>query len=196
MKSKILFLFILIFQLNNLLKGCDCGNFPLLTKELINKNKKLIVFRGKVLNSGKCDKIATCNFEVSELFQGSATKVITAFYDCQSDCAMNFNPGEEWLIYGEYVQLEKIKVEFCSRSRKISGQLNGEFEKVTYGMSVAEELSWLQSNIGTKATRPDIMQREAGHRNEQPDTSTKIILLVVSISVMVIFLIFSKRFFK
>jgi hypothetical protein len=196
MIKKVLFLLIFFSQFNFFVNACDCGTFNPLSKEIFKNNKKLIVFKGKVLNIGTCDKIASCNFEVSELFFGNSTKVITAFYDCESDCAMNFNPGEEWLIYGEYVQLEKIKIEFCSRSRKINNLASADFEKVSYGMNTTDELTWLRSNIGLKNTRQDIMQRDAGHRNEQPDTSTKIILIIVSISVMVLFLLFSKRFFK
>jgi hypothetical protein len=196
MIRKILIVFTCLFELSLNAFACDCGKFNPLSKELFNNNKKLIVFKGKVLNVSNCEKIATCNFDIDELFFGNSTKVITAFYDCQSDCSMNFNPGEEWIIYGEYVQLEKIKIEFCSRSRRINNDKNAYFENVTYGMSTSDELTWLRSNIGVKNIRQDIMQRDAGHRNEQPDTNTKIILLITSISVMVLFLIFSKRLFK
>ena len=199
MKRKLLFFLIpfLLLFFHSQIEACDCSAFPPLSKSIFRpENKKMIVFRGKVLNVGKCNKLSECNFEVEELFFGNTTKNITAFFDCESSCMMNFNPGEDWIIYGEYVQVEKIKIEFCSRSRKISGTVNEEIDNLAYGMSIADELIWLREKIGKKIIKPNNEQRLAGHRNEKPDPSTKIILILISIVAMVLFLIFSKKFFK
>ena len=195
--SKSIILLFIFFLHSKIIFGCDCAAFPTLSKDLFNSvNKKSVVFRGKVINMGKCDKIAECTFEVQELFSGNASKNLIALFDCESSCMMNFNNGEEWIIYGEYVQLEKIKIEFCSRSRRINSTTNNEAENLTFGLSSTDELNWLRNNIGTKIIRPNEEHRTAAHRNEQPKPTTKIILITCSIVAMVLFLILSKRFFK
>lgn len=197
MLKKILFL-LLLLPLAQKNFACDCGAFPPLTNELFGKNPKQIVFKGKVMSIGECNEIAACIFEVQELFDGKAAKHLTAVYDCSSSCQMNFNPGEEWIIYGEYLQLEKINIEFCSRSRKIDPGNNAyaESEKIAYGVTVQEELSWLSENLGKKTIRPDDQNKEAAHKNEKPSPVSKIILLLISVSVLVLIILGSKKFLK
>ena len=197
MKAKIFTL--LIFNLFLVVKSfaCDCGAQPTLSEKMFNpNNKKLIVFTGQVLKVGACNKLATCTFQVKELYFGNSKKILEAFFDCGSSCQMNFNPGEEWIIYGEYVQVEKIKIEACSRSRRLKQTNTIEAENIIYGMSTSDELDWLRKKIGTKNIKPNDEQKVAGHKNELPDAYTKALLLTGSIVGMVVFLLITKKIFK
>ncbi|MBC7863132.1 MAG: hypothetical protein IAF38_09170, partial [Bacteroidia bacterium] len=141
--------------------ACDCPAFPPLTKELFDaKNLKQIVFKGMVMRNGECNTIASCVFEIQELYFGRSTKHLTAVYQCSGDCVMNFNPGEEWIIYGEYIQLEKIKISFCSRSRKIEKSNSDEVDAVGYGCTTAQEVSFLRDNLGIKKVHAEEVSRE------------------------------------
>lgn len=176
---------------------CDCPAFPPLGKDLIDyTNPKQVVFKGKVMSVGPCDELGTCSFEVQELYSGKSTRHITAVYDCSSSCMMNFAPGEEWIIYAEYLQVEKIKIEFCSRSRKIQKTNNEEIDRIAYGCSTSEELEWLRKNAGIKTIGEDNINRLLAHKNEKPSPAAKIVLLVVSIAVLSLFLIIFKKFLK
>jgi hypothetical protein len=177
--------------------ACDCGAFPPLTKEIFKTNNpKQVVFKGKVLSIAPCNELGECVFMVEALFSGTATRHLSAVYDCSSSCQMTFSPGEEWIIYGEYLQLEKIKIEFCSRSRKMNQLANTEADKIAYGLTSTEEFEWLKQNIGTKPLKESAVNHELAHKNEKPSPTTKIILLIVSMGFMAFFILFSRRFLK
>lgn len=177
--------------------ACDCASFPPLNRELFSANSKLLVFRGRVNQVLDCNKIGTCNFEVTEVFSGHSRQHVFAVYDCSSlECQMNFVPGEEWLIYGEYIQVEKIKVEFCSRSRKISTVSNNESEKIAFGYSIPEELEWLRTHLGTHEIKPDNENRLLTHQNEKPSPLEKIILLIISMTSVIAIILLTKKFLR
>ena len=148
------------------------------------------------MSVGECRDLGTCVFQVDELYFGNTTKNIEAFYDCSTSCMMNFSVGEEWIIYGEYVQVEKIKVEFCSRSRKLLSSDFAEVDQIAYGLSAKDELAWLKNNLGVKELKAEKPTKALGHTNEQPNSNTKIILIAVSVAAMVMFLLLIKRFLK
>ena len=190
-------LYLLIFVVASLtLFPCDCGSFPPLTKELIHANPKNIIFHGKVIRVEACQQLGTAIFEIEELFQGKFKKQITAVYDCSSSCQMNFNTGEEWIIYGEFIQVEKIKIEFCSRSRIIQKSNNEETDKIAFGYTAAEELQWLRDSVGLKPLDQDDFNRMMGHRNEKPSPTAKIFLLIISMAVVIAIILISKKFLR
>jgi hypothetical protein len=193
----IVFFLLLVFKS----EGCNCVAFPPLTKALFESgNKKLIVFKGRVLSVGACKELGSVVFQVEELYSGKSTKQLNAVYDCSGStgegCMMTFNAGEEWIIYGEYLQLEKIKVEFCSRSRKILAADYADVDQIAYGIGAKDEIDWLRTNIGIKELTPDDPARALAHKNEKPDPMQKIWLLIVSIVALVIFMLLIKRFLK
>jgi hypothetical protein len=177
--------------------ACDCPAFPPLTQSLFQKdNLRQLVFKGKVMKVGACDELAQCTFEVQELYFGKTTKYINAVFECSSDCSMNFAAGEEWIIYAEYIQIEKIKISFCSRSRKIDKANSTEVEQIAYGCSTEDELTFLREKIGIKGVAEENVTRTLAHSNEQPSAWQKVFLLGGSMLFMVIFLIVIKRFLK
>lgn len=192
-----IFLFLIFYILITPAFACDCASFPPLKKELFSGNTKQLVFRGKVMQVMGCKDIGTCIFEVNEVFNSKSRQHITAVYDCSSGaCQMNFAAGEEWLIYGEYVQVEKIKIEFCSRSRKISQVPNNESEKIAFGYSVSEELDWLRAQLGNVEIQPDDENRSLAHQNEKPAPTEKIILLVISMTAVITIILLTKKFLR
>lgn len=195
MRKQFISLFFQLFV--GIVLACDCASFPPLKKELFTANPKQLVFRGKVMQVLDCNDIGTCIFEVNEIFSGKSKRHLTAVYDCSSEaCQMNFTPGEEWLVYGEYMQVEKIKIEFCSRSRKISATPNDESEKIAFGYTVAEELDWLRSSLGNSEIQPDDENRILAHRNEKPAPTEKIILLVISMAAVIGIILLTKKFLR
>jgi hypothetical protein len=193
---RLLFIFLaFIFPFSFL--PCDCPGFPPMEKKFFETaNARQLVFKGKVLTVGECNELATANFEVQELYLGKTQKHIKAVFDCSSDCALNFSPGEEWIVYAEYVQVEKIKITFCSRSRKINMSNTQEADMFAYGVSTAEEITFLREKIGLKELTPEEVSRELLHKNKMPSAWDKVFLLGGSIVAMVIFLIVVKKFIK
>lgn len=177
--------------------ACNCLAFPNLTKQLFEKNNlRQLVFKGRVMKVGECNDLAQCVFEVQELFFGKTTKYINAVFECSSDCSMNFSAGEEWIVYAEYIQLEKVKISFCSRSRVINKMNSEEVDMIAYGCSTANELNFLREKIGIKPLQEENITRDLAHSNELPSPLQKVFLLGGSIVFMVVFLLLVKRFLK
>src|SRR4051812_3392127 len=97
-------------------RACQC---PITTLGLAECDKYEIIFKGRI------DSVVNCNnnfgvayFEVNELYKGNATKIFKVLFECDVECAMKFNVGEEWVIYSRYKQIDNAMMDWCSRSRK------------------------------------------------------------------------------
>ncbi len=174
--------------------ACQC---PLTTLSLEECNKYDIIYRGKIISVEPCtNQKSQAVFEILELYKGRVNTKFKVLFDCKVECAQEFNPGEEWIIYSNYKQADNAKMDWCSRSRKLIKNEKEDFYAVTYGNSYDEELDFLRKNLGTYKTMRDREENQAGKRNIIPSRTQLIITLFISLAVVILFLQLFKRFLK
>ncbi|MBA2613919.1 MAG: hypothetical protein H0U95_18295 [Bacteroidetes bacterium] len=189
-----LFFFSWLFFLNNYYGyACQC---PLTTLGIEECNKYEIIFKGKVVSVTTCDnKFGTAVFEIEELYKGNASKQFTVLYECGVECAMEFNEGEEWVIYSNYKQVDKALMNWCSRSRKFFKNAKEDFYTTTYGNDYYDELKFLRQNLGLHrflVLKPSTTE----NRNARPTTNQTILMLLISLTAIILFYWLFKKYFK
>lgn len=172
--------------------ACEC---PLTRLGRSETNKYEIIFKGKVDSVRSCgDRPGAAVFEIEELYKGNSSKHFTVLFDCNSECAAKFLPGEEWIIYGNYRQIASSQMDWCSRSRKYFKNENEDYYTVNYGNDYYDEVKFLRDSLGLHRL---IQSNDAASaRNKLPDTTETIILVVCSLLVIVLFYWLFNRFFK
>lgn len=181
---KILLFFILFncFYLPS--NACQC---PLTNLSIEECNRYEIIFKGKIISVKNCEgKYGEAIFEVEELYKGNATKQFKVLFECGVECAMQFNAGEEWIIYSRYKQIDNALMDWCSRSRKYFKNEKEDFYSVNYGNDYFSELKFLREKLGLHRLLADSKNTSEG-RNIKPSSNQMIITLFVSIAVLLLF---------
>jgi hypothetical protein len=159
-------------------------------------DKYEIIFKGKITSVKTCkDKPGEAVFELEELYKGNSANKFTVLYECEVPCAMNLNVGEEWIIYGNYKQIDNARLDWCSRSRKYFKNDNEDFYTVTHGNDYYDEVEFLRNNFGSHRFTQAKTSQNQGH-NQLPTTTQTIILVICSLLVIVLFYWLFGRFFK
>jgi hypothetical protein len=156
-----------------------------------------IIFRGVVDSVKACDGglPGEVFFHVQELYKGNATPEFTVLFKCNDPCFVGFKEGEEWIIYTRYKQIGNAMMDWCSRSRKYFKHEKEDYYKVNYGTDYFDELKFLRANLGLHRLLVE-KNNDAGNRNILPDTTDKIILVLVSIGAIVLFYMLFRKFFR
>jgi len=184
---------ILFLACNSAVLACQC---PLTRLSMEECNKYEIIFKGRIDSVKNCgDKFGEAFFEIEELYKGNATKHFKVLFECNVECAQNFNPGDEWVIYSRYKQIDNAKMDWCSRSRKYFKIDKEDFYTVTYGNDYYDEVKFLQENLGAHRFLADKNQQD-GSRNKLPDKQGFIIILLCSLAGLVLFYYLFNRFFR
>lgn len=183
-----------LFFLNGfVILACQC---PLTSLGLEESNKYEIIFKGKVISVTTCNSnFGTAIFELEELYKGNATKQFKVLFECGVECAMDFNEGEEWIIYSNYKQVDKALMNWCSRSRKFFKNEKEDFYTSTYGNDYYDELKFLRQTLGLHRFLV-LKQTTTENRNERPTTNQTILMLVISLSAIILFYWLFKKYFK
>lgn len=172
--------------------ACEC---PFSSLSLEECNKYEIIFKGKVLSVTPCaDKPGEAVFEIEELYKGNAGSRFTVLYTCGSACAMPLVPGDEWVIYSRYKQINKAMLDWCSRSRKYFRNENEDFYTVNYGNDYYDEVKFLRDHLGKHRLMQD-RPADTG-RNLLPNVNQAIVLVICSLAAIVLFYWLFNRFFK
>ncbi len=188
----LLFLLVL-FPLPQRLSACQC---PITRLGLEECNKYEIIFKGKIATVKDCGgKFGEAVFEVEELYKGNATKKFKVLFECDVECAQKFNPGEEWIIYSRYKQIDNAKMDWCSRSRKFFKIENQDFYAITYGNDYYDEVKFLREKLGVHRLLADSPKPEA-NRNKIPDQTQFVIILLCSLAGLILFYYLFNRFFR
>ena len=187
-------LFLLVLSFSKPVFSCDCPNFPKLTSEYTNKYN--LIFRGTVQKVSKCNEINHATFQIQELYKGESKKEIEIYFDCSSDCKINFNVGETWIIYANYIQLNKPKVELCSRSRKlVDNEIKVATNFIASDLGFNEECDWLKQNLGIKTINlEDNIKTVDTHRNQLPEKEFSLVLIIISLFFFLALIFFLKKY--
>jgi hypothetical protein len=188
------FIFLLLFNLFfNSAISCEC---PLSTLGMEECNKYEIIFKGKVLSVKDCgNKFGEAIFEVEELFKGNATKKFKVLFECGQECSAKFTPGDEWIIYTRYKQMENALMDWCSRSRKFFKIDKLDFYTTTYGNDYDDELKFLRSELGNHRLLADNLTR-VEERNKLPTSNETILIFISSLAAIVLFYYLFNKFFR
>lgn len=154
-----------------------------------------IIFKGSI-KSIKLDKVRSeAIFTISELYKGVIAQDFKVLFNDEDPCKLQLRVGDEWIIYTTYYQVDKAKLDFCSRSRYYIKNIKEDFFLETTGISYDEELRYLQSNLGLHKLLKE-NPNKVENRNIIPNSNQLIIYLLVSIAGVVIFYILINKLFK
>ncbi|MGZ4035496.1 MAG: hypothetical protein ACXVPU_04830 [Bacteroidia bacterium] len=168
--------------------SCECKTLQPISKELC-KNYN-VIFYGKVDSVGVCrpDGIATAYFTIIELYKGPVAQHVKVDFDCSSACMMSFSKDDEWLMYTTFQKFNLITANICDHNRKLFKDETEDIYQLAAHRTFGEERSFLKSNLGVqefvKYNDLNKIHEEMGPRNEQPTGWNKILLLLISFSVM------------
>lgn len=189
---KLIFAFLCLFKMSYTY-ACQC---PLTALGMEECDKYEVIFKGRIISVTPCDhKFGIAVFEVEELYKGITSKQFTVLFECGGECAVEFNEGEEWVIYSKYKQVDKALMDWCSRSRKYFKNVKEDFYAVTYGNDYFDEVKFLREHLGLHRTIKNVVNMDA-NRNTLPNTNQMIILALCSISCVLLFYWLFKKYFK
>lgn len=186
--SLIVFVFIVSVS-----EACQCPVTILNEKEIA---KYELIFKGKIKSVKLSEGVnSEAVFQVDELYKGNTTPEFKVLFDKSDGCKIDLNAGEEWIIYTNYIQIDKAKLDFCSRSRKYIKNIKEDFFAVTTGISYDEELRYLQTNLGLhKLLKENLNKVE--NRNQIPTQTEFIYILIFSLLGIILFYWLIRKFLK
>ncbi|MES2134290.1 MAG: hypothetical protein V4506_18230 [Bacteroidota bacterium] len=189
---KVLNYILLLLLISKLSVACQCPVTSLTEAELAKYD---IIFKGKIksvkLNKGNSEAI----FTVSELYKGLVSVEFTLLFDDADACKLELRPGDEWVIYANYHQIDNAKLDFCSRSRKFFKNVGEDFFEETTGVSFGEEVQFLQTKLGLHKPLKE-NPNKVENRNILPNTNQMILGFVCSLLGLLLFYWLFNRFFK
>ncbi len=193
MNKKIAYCLLNLFVFYFSIKACQC---PLTSLSLAECHKYEVIFKGKIVSVKNCNNnFGEAAFEVEELYKGNATKKFNVLFECGVECAMQFNVGEEWIIYSVYKQIGNVKMDWCSRSRKYFKIEKQDFYTDTYGNDYNDEVKFLREKLGLHRLTMET-KNAAENRNLRPSANQTIIILLCSLSAIILFYWLFNKFFK
>jgi hypothetical protein len=192
MRSSFLFLFLFIFLFQKTF-ACDCQMAALKMETLASYE---LIFYGKVIAVSGCDEKAKAHFSVEKLFKGKCFPSTDVEFDCSSDCQMSFSPGQTWIIYATYEKYGEPKVEFCSYSRQQFSKETDDYNTTTHGMTFADELTWLEKNLGLQKLNEKDIQSQQHHENIRPEGYDFLWYLAFGLIGLIAIYFLNKKFLK
>jgi len=189
----LLILFLLIIIQSNGIQACQC---PVTVLSIQECNKYEVIFRGKVLTVKTCDdKPGEAVFEVLELYKGNAEQKFKVLFSCSEECFYAFKPGEEWIIYSRYKQVNTALMDYCSRSRRLFTNSKEDYYNSTNGNEYEDELKFLRDKLGLHRLIQNNKNQDYS-RNLIPDTKQSVLILLASIVGIVLFYFLFSRIVK
>jgi len=173
--------------------ACQCPVTALNDKET---NKYDLIFKGKIKSIKLTENSnSEAIFDVDELYKGNTPKEFKVLFDKNDECKIELNAGDEWIIYTNYIQVDKAKLDFCSRSRKYIKNIKEDYFAVTTGISFDEELRYLQTKLGLHKLLKETPNKVEG-RNQIPTANQFIVILICSLVGIIAFYWLIKKFLK
>lgn len=184
-----LFLFVLLMPLSG--GACQCPVSSLSKDEC---GKYEVILKGKVIEVKPCaDKPGEAWFEVQELYKGMAEKRFKLLYSCEDPCFYQFRPGEEWILYSRYRQVNTASMDYCSRSRRFFSNDKEDYYISTHGCTYEEELTFLRRELGLHRLT-ETKENVVYGRNQLPSNTQSLIIMLGSIVALVLFYQLFRRF--
>jgi hypothetical protein len=193
---KKIILFSLLF-FSKTVYACECPALQPISKEL--RTDYDVIFFGKVDSVSSCTNagIATVYFTIQELYKGAVEEHVKVDFDCRSSCLMSFAKNEEWLMYTNYQHFDVMIVNICKHSRKHFDSSTQDIYQIAAQRTFEQEKEFLKSTLGIQAfikkNELNKQHAELAPRNEQPSGQNKLILILISFSVMAIVYVLTRN---
>lgn len=172
--------------------ACQC---PLSILDENELNRYELIFRGKLQSIKLNERKSEAIFEISDLFKGNATKEFIVMFDDTDPCKLDFRVGDEWLIYSNYIQIDRVKSDYCSRSRRFFKNIKEDYFAEMTGLSYDEEYKYLTEKLGFHKLMKQ-NENQVKNRNIIPNQMQFMITIIVSLVAMVLFYWLFNKFFK
>jgi hypothetical protein len=186
------FISILFLLITRQVSACQCPISNLDEKEL---NRYELIFRGKLQNINLNERKSEAIFEISDLFKGNATKEFIVMFDDTDPCKLDLRVGDEWLIYSNYIQIDRVKLDYCSRSRRFFKNIKEDYFAEITGLSYDDEYKYLTEKLGFhKLLKQN--ENQVKNRNIIPSKMQFMITILVSLVAMVLFYWLFNKFVK
>jgi hypothetical protein len=185
----IVFLFVFIA---GQIYACQC---PLTKLDETELSRYELIFRGKIQSIKLNERKSEAVFEITDLFKGNATKEFIVMFDNNDPCKFDLRVGDEWLIYSNYLQIDRVKLDYCSRSRRFFKNIKEDYFAEITGLSYDEEYKILTEKLGHhKLLKQN--ENQVKNRNIIPNQTQFMITIIISIVAMVVFYKLFNKFFK
>ena len=172
--------------------ACQCPVTSLSEAELAKYD---IIFKGRIDSVNVNGKKSQARFSIDELYKGLVSKQFTLLFDSEDVCKLELRPGDEWIVYANYHQIDNAKLDFCSRSRRYIKNIKEDFFAETTGVSYEEEFRFLQEKLGLHKVMKE-NPNKAENRNILPTTNEMIAYFLCSLGGLFLFYWLFNRFFK
>ncbi len=188
-----LVLFFFCLGITGRIVACQC---PVTVMSLQECEKYEVIFRGKVVSVTLCNnKPGEAFMEVLELYKGNAEHKFKILFNCSEDCFYEFKPGEEWIIYSRYKQVNTALMDYCSRSRRYFNNPKQDYYTATSGNDYEDEIKFLREKLGLHRLIEN-KQNQDYSRNSLPNSTQSVVILLVSIAALLLFYFIFSRYLK
>lgn len=183
-------IFFFFFLLSKMAFSCECPPITPISKEECKKYD--VIFEGKVDSVSFCNEkgISTAYFFINELYEGNVLPHQKVDFDCSSACMMSFSAGEVWLMYTTYSRFDMLTVNLCGHSRKFFSDASQDHYQIAAERNFGQEKRFLQTILGkhsfAQTNEHSEQDVDLKSRNEQPSSSGKLWLLLISFATMII----------
>ena len=185
-------IFFAFFLLTNYSKACMCPDLEVLSLEHCGGYE--VIFQGEVMKVLDCPE-GKVLFKVKTLFKGNAIPQQNVLFSCGSGCSMDFQAGEEWLLFLKKNNAQDLLVNFCGHSRKKYPENQLDPHTELSGRDYASELMFLHENFSPKSIQAGKQELEM-KRYEKVEPSNIPVLLGVSMAFMVVGFFVMRKVFK
>lgn len=173
--------------------ACQC---PVSSLSKAECEKYEVILKGRVIEVKTCaGKPGEAWLEVQELYKGVAEKRFKLLYACDDPCFYQFRPGEEWILYSRYRQVNTASMDFCSRSRRYFRNNNEDYYLATHGVTFEEEQTFLRRELGLHRLT-ETKENVVYGRNKLPSNQQSLIIMLGSIAALVLFYMLFRRFMR
>jgi hypothetical protein len=176
-------LIVVFFFLSKLSLACQC---PVTSLSKQETDKYDLIFRGKISALKMDGSKGEALFMISELYKGNSTEHFKILFDDADACKLELREGDEWIIYTNYTQIDRAKLDFCSRSRKYIKNIKEDFFEVNTGVTYDEEFLYLREKLGLHKFLKENPNR-VENRNIIPSRTQFAIVLICSLIGIIFF---------
>lgn len=192
MRGLITILILFLFSLNSY--ACQCQTLAPLTKNTALQYD--VIFLGKVIAVSPGEEESRARFTVISLYNGKSYTDINVDFDNATNCALNFVPGETWIIYGKWEEYGIPRAEMCGHSRVKPNAGQADYYAIEGRSGFDEEVKWLNDSLGVQAFIDPEQQKDLGHKNQLPDPTQAIVYTAVGLLGLGLIFYFVRRMFK
>lgn len=176
------------------LSACLCKQLEPLSKSVAEKYD--VIFLGQVVAVSPNADQSRARFKVISLYRGQSYTEMNVDFDLTSDCALNFIPGETWIIYGRWAEYGIPETDMCTHSRVKPKEGQEDYFAIDGRAGFDAEVKWLNDSLRVQQFIDPEQKKDLGHKNQLPDPTQALIYIAVGLVGLGLIFFFVSRMFK